>query len=205
MKRKIRNSGLLLVVLFFIFTALLFSKSEINAQSVTVPGFSCYRSLNTIYARAAQLETQYPQFVSIIDIGDSWRKTHLGNDQGYDLFALKIKNNTMPEPKPSLILVSGLKANAFAPVEINLRFAEFLLSERETDNTINYLLNNFSIHFIFIANPDGRAIAESLADGNGNPLDITWTKNANPSGCSNGNGGVSLERNFTYQWNHTPT
>lgn len=204
MRRKIHQSVLFITILFLIFAFFPFS-TEINAQSETVPGFDCYRNLNAIYARAAQLETQYPQFVSLIDIGDSWRKTHLGNDQGYDLFALKIENNTMPESKPSLILVSGLKANAFALVEINLRFAEFLLSERETDSTIDYLLNNFSIHFIFIANPDGRAIAESLADGSGNPLDITWTKNANPSGCSNGNGGVSLERNFAYQWNHTPT
>jgi hypothetical protein len=204
MRRKIHQSVLFIIILFLIFALFPFS-TEINAQSETVPGFDCYRNLNAIYARAAQLETQYPQFVSLIDIGDSWKKVNLRNDQGYDLFALKIENNTMSEPKPSLILVSGLKANAFAPVEINLRFAEFLLSERETDNTINYLLNNFSIHFIFIANPDGRAIAESLADGSGNPLDITWTKNANPSGCSNGNGGVSLERNFAYQWNHTPT
>ena len=205
MRKKVLQSVSFITILFLVFAFFPFSKSEINAQSETVPGFDCYRNLNAIYARAAQLETQYPQFVSLIDIGDSWKKVNLGNDQGYDLFALKIENNTMPESKPSLILVSGLKANAFALVEINLRFAEFLLSERETDSTIDYLLNNFSIHFIFIANPDGRAIAESLADGSGNPLDITWTKNANPSGCSNGNGGVSLERNFTYQWNHTPT
>jgi|GEM_PF-726221 len=205
MRRKNHQVVSLLIILLCLIFVFPLSRSETNAQSETVPGFSCYRSLNAIYVRAGQLETQYPQFVSLIDIGDSWRKMNSEDGQGYDLFALKIENNAFPGSKPNLVIVSGLKANAFAPVEINLRFAEFLLSERKTNSTINYLLDSFRIHFIFISNPDGRAIAESLADGSGNPQDITWTKNANPSGCSNGNGGVSLERNFAYQWNHTPT
>lgn len=191
-----------LLTFLLIFSTCPCSHSTGNAQTNTIPGFACYRNLNTIYQTLTRLKTSYPEWVSLMDIGNSWEKDHLG--QGHDLFALTIDNKARNEAKPSFFIVSGLKANAFAPVEVNLRFAEYLLKNYRNDDEIAYLLDSFSIHFIFVANPDGRTRAEAQADGFGEPEAITWTKNTNHSGCSNGNGGVSLENNFAYQWQEYP-
>ncbi len=189
---------------FLFFSTYPFSKSFVKAQTNTVPGFSCYRNLTGIVQRTNQLQSHYPNLVSLIDIGDSWEKTNLGGSFGHDIYALVIENKAISEPKPNLFLISGLRANAFAPVEINLRFAEYLLSNYSNDWDFDYLLDHFAIHFIFSANPDGRAKAESQANGSGNPEDITWSKNTNPGTCTDGDGGVLLNNNFSYQWSPYP-
>ena len=118
---------------------------------------------------------------------------------------MTVENKAHPGPKASLFLVSGLKAKAFGAMEINLRFAEYLLNHIHDQDEIAYLLDNFSIHFIFVANPDGRAKAESQSLGDGDGTAITWTKNTNPGTCADGNGGVSLGLNFPFQWMNYPT
>ena len=44
------------------------------------------------------------------------------------IYALEITNQSINESKPRRVLVSGLRANAFAPLELSLRFAEGLLA-----------------------------------------------------------------------------
>lgn len=199
-----RLSSILVFLLFItIVSSCPNSLSPANAQSAYVPGFSCYRDLSTIYDRIQQLQNKYPDLLTVTDIGDSWEKQNLGMNHGHDLLILKLEAN--PSPKPTLILISGLKANSFGPVEINLRFAEFLLSAYPKQSDVRYLIDHFAVHFLFVANPDGRTKAESQADGTDNTWTITWAKNTNPSGCASDDGGVALEHNFSYQWNNLPT
>jgi len=199
-----RISSILVFLLFItIVSSCPNSLSPANAQSAYVPGFSCYRDLSTIYERIHQLQNKYPDLLTVTDIGDSWEKQNLGMNHGHDLLILKLEAN--PSPKPTLILISGLKANSFGPVEINLRFADFLLSAYPMQSDVRYLIDHFAVHFLFVANPDGRTKAESQADGTGDTWTITWAKNTNPSGCTSDDGGVALEHNFSYQWNNLPT
>lgn len=198
----------LLRLFFFIIVIILFStcpisEAPVTAKTATIPGFNCYRNLESIYQAALHLENQHPQWVTVEDIGDSWEKAQFGS--GHDLIAMTIEDKNQPESKPSLFLVSGLKAKSFAATEINLRFAEFILTQASLQDEIAFLRDFFAIHFIFLANPDGRERAESQALGDGVADSITWTKNTNPGTCTGENGGVSLEHNFSFQWQEYPT
>lgn len=191
-------------VFIFLFSIQTNNKSFANAQMSSVPGFYCYRNISSIYNRVIQLENDYSELVDVIDIGDSWEKINSNHEYGHDILVLKIENRKTNGSKSSLIIVSGLKANSFGPVEINLRFAEFLLENYQSRDDLQYLLDHFELHFIFLANPDGRQRAESQANGEESPELITWTKNTNPGQCASGDGGVSIERNFSYQWQNLP-
>lgn len=204
MHNKPARVFLLSSLFILIFSLCAYANPRVVAHTNTIPGFVCYRSLSGINNRITQLLKQYPQSLRVSDIGDSWEKQELGEGFGHDLVVLKLENQNTPGPKPSLVLISGLKANSFGPVEINLRFAEFLLAKQQNRDDVRYLLDHFNVHFIFLANPDGRVKAESQADGYGQSELITWTKNTNPGSCPNENGGVSLEQNFSYQWQNQP-
>lgn len=202
MNKKTLKVFISLLAVLVCFSTCPITKPIANAQNITVPGFSCYRNLGSIYQTITRLENQFPEWVAVNDIGDSWEKVNSG--EGHDLFALRIEEKNNPDPKPSLFLVSGLKANAFGAMEINLRFAEYLLNQATLQDEVATLLEHFSIHFVFVANPDGRAKAESQATGEGISESISWKKNTNTSACEGELGGVSLEQNFLFQWRNYP-
>jgi len=68
---------------------------------------------------------------------------------------LQLGRDVETNTKPRLVLVSGLKANALAQVELNLSFAENLLESYGQDANANWLLEETEIHLILVANPDG--------------------------------------------------
>lgn len=171
-----------------------------NQDITTVPGYPCYRTLDTVLARGASLSQEYPQLAQWIDLGDSWEKTSEGGDSGYDLWLLKLSNQTITGEKPALLLLSALNGNAFAPVELSLRFAEDLLAGWGEDAEKTIILNEIEVHILLVANPDGRKKAESQAVGIPDPASISWSKNTHAYACSNGLGGVSLSYNFSYEW-----
>ena len=65
----------------------------------TLPGFPCYRDLNTLYADASALASAYPNLAARSDIGDSWVKVQTGGAEGYDLFVLRLTNSAIPGSK----------------------------------------------------------------------------------------------------------
>lgn len=174
----------------------------------TLPDFPCYRSLNTLYADAAALANAYPTLARWTDIGDSWERAQSGGAAGYDLFALKLTNSALPGDKPALILVSGTHARDLAPVELNLRFAEYLLAGYGTDPEFTWLLDQAEVHIILSANPDGRAVVEAqIASGEADEFgDTARKKNLNDAACATpALAGVDLDRNFPFQWQPGPT
>lgn len=179
------------------------------SSQTTLPGFPCYRNLNTLYTDAAALASAYPALATWIDIGDSWEKTQPGGAPGFDLFALKLTNNALPGPKPALILVSGTHARDLAPVELNLRFAEYLLERYGSDPDLTWLLDAAEVHLILSANPDGRAVVEEqIASGEFDEFgDNARKKNLNSATCPADPDltGVDLDRNFPFQWQPGPT
>jgi len=181
------------VSLVFIFTFLFITAAPLQAETAntnpTIPGFDCYRDSQTIDQRLIELKNIYPNFVQVSEIGNSI--------EGRAIKLIRITNNNEEINKPRLILISGLRGNSFAPVEINLLFLESLLQNYEQDATATFLLNFIEIYSVVIANPDGRLRAEAQARA-GETID--WENNANPNYCASFDNGVRLNLNFSYQW-----
>ncbi len=138
--------------------------------------------------RLQSLPNEYPALAQLSVIGNSW--------EGKPIYLLNLTNHSSDAVKPHLILISGLRANAFAPVELSLRFAEQLLAGYGTITENSWVLDHFEVHLIVMANPDGRAKAETQAlAGN----EINWQNNTHNS-CNSQEIGVRLNNNFTFNW-----
>lgn len=157
--------------------------------ATNIPGFDCYRDSQSITLRLQELAIQHPNLVQLEPIGESFEERALQ--------MLRIGKAQPEFEKPRLILISGLRANSFAPVEINLRFVEGLLENYGTDPTTTWILDYHDIYSLVVANPDGRLLAEGQATAQ---EPITWENNANTSYCEVKSVGVGLNFNFPYAW-----
>lgn len=167
-------------------------KSQQSTSNDTIPGFSCYATVEGTFSAAQSLASQYPQLVEMIDIGDSWDKAE-GNG-GYDLWVMKITNQTISKDKPKLFIHSAMHAREYTPAALTLDFATDILENYESNADAHWILNEHEIHILFHMNPDGRKVAET---------GILWRKNNNVTHCPEGLPGVDLNRNFTQNWGVT--
>ena len=187
MKSGLRSIKLILILILIGFIGITPASS---AKEYSFPDpYDCYRSYETINSRMAELTNLYPGLVRLKTIGQSF--------EGRPIQVLQLGRDVETNTRPRLVLVSGLQANALAPVELNLLFAEHLLESYGQDANANWLLEETEIHLILIANPDGRQIAEKQILNGETP---TWTKNKNAYECTTENRGVSLGLNFIYEW-----
>lgn len=146
------------------------------------PGYSTVAQINQKLQAWAQ---QYPQIVTLEDVGDSYLKTQ-GKAPQNDILAIYISNKKITGQKPSLMLTGGVHARELAPPEIIMKLAEDLISKYGTDPEITSILDTREIILIPIVNVDGRLAVEQ---GN------SWQR-------KNLNGpGVDLNRNFDAYWN----
>lgn len=182
----------LLALLIFSSTSSAPAQSQFQTLS-TVPNFPCYRNITEIYQSLQNLKNRYPNLVKLNQIGSSWN--------GMPIYALEITNQSINESKPRLVLVSGLRANAFAPLELSLRFAEGLLANYGKSAEDSWILDYLELDLILLANPDGRLRAELQADQG---LEISWQNNVHNS-CQENEIGVRLNLNFPYQWRESKT
>ena len=187
MKFGLRSIKLLLIMVLIGFIGITPASSEV--EIVFPEPYNCYRPYESITSRMAELVNLYPDLARLKSIGQSV--------EGNPIQVLQLGRDDETNTKPRLVLVSGLQANALAPVELNLMFAEHLLELYGQDANASWLLEQTEIHLILIANPDGRLIAEQQALNGETP---TWTKNRNIEGCTTGDGGVALGLNFSYEW-----
>ncbi len=196
------------VLVCFVFSLCfpLFTQQAPLAQEAlaTLPDFLCYRTLDTVLADAASLAEEHPDLVDWLDIGDSWVKQYSGGTSGYDLNILKLTNKNTTGNKPILFVMSALHARDLAPVELNLRFAEYLLENYDQDPEVAWLLDETEIQLLLVANPDGRAIVEEqIATGwAGTDGTNARMKNLNATTCLTQptNTGTDLRRNFPFEW-----
>ena len=187
MKSHLRSIQLLLILVLISFLGI---TPVSSAEPTALPDlYNCYRSYVEITNRMAELANLYPGLARVKTIGLSF--------EGRPIQVLQLGREVETNSRPRLVLVSGLKANALALVELNMSFAEYLLDSYGEDANVNWLLEQTEIHLIVFANPDGRLVAEGQVVAGNVP---TWTKNRQPHECSNGNGGVALGMNFEYEW-----
>ena len=158
----------------------------------TIPGYSCYRTVEETYTTAANLAANYPNLATWTDIGDSWVKQS-GTGAGYDLRVLRLTNRSIPGPKPVMFAMAAIHAREYVTAETLTRFAEYLVSNYNTNADVTWLLDHHDFHFVLQSNPDGRKYAES---GN------SWRKNTNQNYCgaTSTSRGADLNRNYPFLW-----
>ncbi len=166
--------------------------SKLPGQSSGIPGYPCYRTLTETFETANNLADEYPELVSLIDIGDSWEKTDSALQAGHDLLVVKLTNAQRNQTKPKLFIMASMHPRELAPAELSTRFAEYLLVNYNKNADITWLLDYNEIHLLQQANPDGRLHAETGQ---------FWRKNTNNDYCTDTNNrGADLNRNFSFQW-----
>lgn len=162
------------------------------AGPLTIPGYSCYRTVEETYQTAADLASNHPELASWLDVGDSWELS-VGQPDGYDMRVLKLTNTAISGDKPRLLITASIHAREYAPAELATRFAEYLVSGYGSNADATWILDHHEIYVMFHANPDGRKEAEK---------GLSWRKNTNENYCgvTSSNRGADLNRNFNYQW-----
>lgn len=174
-------------------TALLHKPTQPSAKSAkSIPGFSCYRTVEETHATINQLVRSYPLLAASVDIGDSWEKQRNAAN-GYDLRVLKLTNQAVAGPKPILFAMSSVHAREYTPAELMTRFAENLLLSYGQDADVTWMLDHHEVQLLLQANPDGRKRAET---------GLNWRKNTNEAYCSptSNTRGADLNRNFPFAW-----
>jgi carboxypeptidase T len=169
-----------------------------------------YGGYHTVDAQLQHLRdvaAAYPSLATVVDYGDSWRKTQgLG---GSDLLAICITKinagdcaRSTSAPKPRSVVVAAIHARELATSEIAWNWIDYLTQGYGTDATITALLNSTEIWVIPVINPDGRKIVES---GGTSPYFQRKNANTTRGNCANpptatNQSGVDLNRNATFHW-----
>jgi carboxypeptidase T len=172
--------------------------------------FGGYRTVEENYAYMDALAATYPTLAEVVDIGDSWCKTHPGlctqpapTWNGYDLKVLHITNRAIAGPKPVFWLETGIHSREIAVPEVATRFMSQLLDRYDIDADSHWLVDYHDIWVMPHVNPDGHHMAE-----NGTSQPRTQRKNADrDDGCTSyppsdaSQLGTDANRNFPFKWN----
>ncbi len=181
---------------------------------------ACYNRLDTLVSWLYSYEAAHPNFVQVIDYGDSWCKQQGGclttGGQylpGHDLLVARITNELAAGPKTGRFFTDGgLHAREIPTPELAKALIETLVSGYGVNADVTWLLDQREIYVALTSNPDGRALVE-LGVGTeppytGNPW--YWRKNGNNSypgsaACawpptSSSHYGVDLNRNHVFKW-----
>jgi carboxypeptidase T len=164
------------------------------AAPATIPGFSCYETVEETFSQAQAFATSKPTLASWIDVGNSWEKSvGLG---GFDMNVLKITNSAIAGPKPKLFVNSAIHAREYTTAPLNLEFARWLLNGYGTNADATWIVDHHEVHLMLMTNPDGRKKAET---------GLSWRKNTNRAYCgaTSNTRGADLNRNFSFSFNST--
>ncbi len=166
--------------------------TEGYAQLESIPGLTCFRTVEETYASAAVIAAAHPNLAEWIDVGDSWEKVNTGGLSGYDLMVLKLTNSAIPGPKPILLITGATHGDELTTTELVMRFGEYLVNNYGVDADATWLLDYHEVHLMMFVNPDGHKKAETGLGGE---------KNTDNNYCTGtDNRGVNLNRNFSFQW-----
>ncbi len=164
---------------------------------MSISGYSCYRTVEETSTGMAQLQADFPGLVSIVDAGDTYDKVSAGGKPGYDLQVMVVTSGAIPGPKPRFFLMGAIHAREYSTAETVMRFAEEMVTGYGTDADATWLLDNYELHVLPQANPDGRKLAEQS---------YYQRKNRRPGGnCSSyptpgSQIGVDLNRNHSFKF-----
>ncbi|MDO9071645.1 MAG: M14 family metallopeptidase [Rubrivivax sp.] len=166
------------------------------AEPLSIPGYSCYETVEETFAAGDTLVAAQPTLASWATAGSSWLKAQ--GQGGYDIKVLKLTNGAVQPAvgdKPRLFVNSAIHAREYTTAPLTLAFARWLVDGYGVDADATWILDHHEVHLMFHANPDGRKRAEA---------GLSWRKNVDNNFCANTNTrGVDLNRNFSFEWNST--
>ncbi|MFD9703230.1 M14 family zinc carboxypeptidase [Lentzea sp. NPDC059081] len=153
-----------------------------------------YRTITAHLAHLDETAKAHPDLATVVDYGDSWRKTQ--GTGGYDLKAICITRKragdcalTPTAPKPRLFVMGQLHAREITTGDMAWRFVDDLVG-----SDLTTMLDDLEVWVVPIANPDGVEVVESGGD-----TPVLHRKNVNGT-CSSGPRGVDLNRNAGSHW-----
>ena len=154
-----------------------------------------YRTVTAHLAHLDEVAKAHPDLATVVDYGDSWRKTK--GSGGHDLKAICItKKNpgdcalTPVAPKPRVFVMGQLHAREITTGDMAWRYIDDLVGSAD----LTPMLAGLEVWVVPIANPDGVEIVESGGD-----TPVLQRKNANGN-CTSGSRGVDLNRNAGSHW-----
>jgi len=160
---------------------------EVNMDRSGLP--SGYMTYTQMVGKLQALAQQYPQLVTLEDVGDTHLKRS-GQAPNHDIWAVSLTNKQISGHKPTLMLTAGVHARELAPVELVMKLAEELASKYGQDPQITQLMDTREVVLLPMVNVDGRVEVEKG--------DSWKRKNMNTSRGD----GVDLNRNFDARWNY---
>ncbi|PPK66360.1 M14 family zinc carboxypeptidase [Actinokineospora auranticolor] len=161
-----------------------------------------YRTVNAQYAHLDQVARDHAALATVVDYGDSWRKSR--GSGGYDLKAICLTKKNAGDcalnpnaPKPRLFVMGQLHAREITTGDVAYRWIDHLTDNYGTDAQVTQLLDKIEVWVVPIANPDGVDIVQR---GGGRPyLQRKNGNNTNGAGCGTTGGssqvGIDLNRN----------
>jgi len=145
-----------------------------------------YMTYGQMVEKLKGLAAQYPQLVTLEDVGDTYLKS-TGQAPNNDIWAISITNKNVRTAKPAFMMTAGVHARELAPVELAMKIANEMTSKYGKDPQITQLMDTREVILLPMVNVDGRVEVEK---GN------AWQR-------KNMNGrGIDLNRNFDSCWNY---
>jgi carboxypeptidase T len=146
--------------------------------------YSCYRTIDTLYAQLSQWAEQYPDIARLEPIGQSF--------ENRDLMVMHLTNHFTAGFKPRLFLMANIHGRELITNETAMVFIQRLLQGYGNDPDITWMLDYQEIDVLVSANPDGHVKNEQN-------LSLYWRKNTHPYGSCTLYG-VDLNRNSDFKW-----
>ncbi|ANZ40964.1 carboxypeptidase [Lentzea guizhouensis] len=173
-----------------------------------------YRTLKAHHRHLDQVGFRYARLATVVDYGDSWRKTQGAG--GYDLKAICLTRKTPGDcrltptaRKPRFLVSAQIHAREITTGDMAWRWIDHLTTGYGRDREVTELLDTTEVWVIPIANPDGVHIVQSGGD-----TPVLQRKNANhtngPRQCPTAEDpsaqiGIDLNRNLSVQWGDNGT
>lgn len=148
---------------------------------IVVPAPTFFHSYDTVVSELIQLNSSYPDLVTIQIIGYSV--------QNRSIVALRITEN--PHATENILYMGLHHADEWMSMEVVMYLIHYYLANAHHYPRIDAILQKANVWFIPLVNPDGLVNSETH--------DSLWRKNRRDNG--DGTFGVDLNRNYGYQWN----
>ncbi|TWP53327.1 carboxypeptidase [Lentzea tibetensis] len=178
------------------------------AADVNETYYGGYHTINAHAAHLDQVASQRPDLATVVDYGDSWKKTQGAG--GHDLRAICITKKNAGDcerrtdaPKPRFFVMGQLHAREITTGDMAWRWIDHLVAGYGTDSQVTSLLDTTEVWVVPIANPDGVDIVQS--GGSSPKLQRKNANNTNGNCTSSGQIGIDLNRNTSSHFGGTGT
>jgi carboxypeptidase T len=177
-----------------------------EAADINETYYGGYHTINAHWSHLDLVGQQYPNLTTLVDYGDSWKKTQGAG--GYDLRAICITKKNAGDcalstsaPKPRFFVMGQLHARELTTGDTAWKWIDHLTTGYGVDAEVTALLDTTEVWVVPIANPDGVNIVQQ---GGNSPRyqrkNANTTNGSNCSGTSSSQIGIDLNRNTDSHW-----